>query len=57
VVCSIFVSEGFEHCVANMFAMPYGIFMGAEYGWKRALIHNLLPVTLGRQSRRIFRLA
>lgn len=53
-VCSIFVSEGFEHCVANMFAMPYGIFMGAEYGWKRALIHNLLPVTLGRQSRRIF---
>ena len=50
----LFVISGFEHCVANMFLVPAGIFVSGEYGivadsltWYRFLLHNLLPVTIG----------
>ncbi len=50
----LFVLCGFEHCVANMFYLPAGLFMAARCGaaaqglsvgtmW----LGNLLPVTLG----------
>lgn len=54
---AFFVINGFEHCVANMFYIPAGLFakaiypsLGAEFGaltWASFLLHNLLPVTLG----------
>lgn len=49
-----FVVCGFEHSVANMFYLPGGILTAARYGivsegltWGRAVLNNLLPVTLG----------
>ncbi len=49
-----FVISGFEHSVANMFYLPAGILASAQYGIAapgltlgNALIHNLLPVTVG----------
>lgn len=50
----VFVLCGFEHCVANMFYIPTGLFIQAEYAlaaegltWANFLVKNLLPVTLG----------
>ena len=54
-----FVAIGFEHCVANMYFIPVGIFLhnagiaapsGADPGilhWGSFLYRNLLPVTIG----------
>lgn len=56
----IFVTCGFEHCIANMYYIPAGIFAKADFGalsgvaaesldalnWL-GMIHNLIPVTLG----------
>ena len=52
-----FVALGYEHCVANMYFIPLGLFLkggpaaaGAELGsltWGRFLTANLVPVTLG----------
>jgi len=60
---ALFVICGFEHCVANMFFIPAGLFaltvpkyvaLAAEAGvnttaltWANFLLKNLLPVTLG----------
>lgn len=54
---SIFVISGYEHCVANMFFLPFGIMvarltpyvapdLAASISWG-GLWSNLLPVTLG----------
>ncbi len=49
-----FVLCGFEHCVANMFYIPAGLFMAIRQGggpegltWTAFFLKNLLPVTLG----------
>jgi formate/nitrite transporter len=44
-----FVAAGFEHCVANMYFIPLGLFLGGsgELGWTSFIFANLLPVTLG----------
>jgi formate/nitrite transporter len=55
-----FVAIGFEHCIANMYFIPAGIFLrawaglpapeGLEAGiltWGSFLFRNLLPVTIG----------
>lgn len=56
-----FVAAGFEHCVANMYFIPIGLFIkvfdpafvadqGIEVAgltWSSFLINNLLPVTIG----------
>ncbi len=54
-----FVAIGFEHCVANMYFIPTGIFLNQWAGiapagydmetltWTAFFIHNLIPVTLG----------
>lgn len=50
----VFVLCGYEHCVANMYYLPAGIFMsgGEAEGltWGAALFRNLLPVTLGNMA-------
>lgn len=59
----LFVLCGYEHCVANMYYVPAGLFALADagyaqaaaelsvntaaLGWGSFLLHNLLPVTLG----------
>ncbi|MBN1765288.1 MAG: formate/nitrite transporter family protein [Sedimentisphaerales bacterium] len=49
-----FVASGFEHCVANMYFIPIGLFIkdGTQtvmdnLTWSNFFIVNLLPVTLG----------
>lgn len=49
-----FVIAGFEHCVANMYYIPAGIFQSGTFNmvyenltWSGFLLRNLLPVTLG----------
>jgi formate/nitrite transporter len=55
-----FVAIGFEHCVANMYFIPSGIFLNSwagiaapagfspeALGWISFLLKNLLPVTIG----------
>lgn len=42
-----FVALGFEHCIANMFFIPAGMFGGAEVTMKALFVDNLLPATLG----------
>lgn len=49
----LFIVCGFEHCVANMYYLPAGLFAQLEYGLGNeltigaAVLGNLLPVTLG----------
>jgi len=44
----LFVACGFEHCVANMYLIPVGLFAKGIPFWKQAVIfQNILPVTLG----------
>ena len=50
----VFVLAGYEHCVANMFYIPAGLFAASEYEiltdgltWGSFFLRNLLPVTLG----------
>lgn len=49
-----FVALGFEHCVANMYFIPLGLFLKGSVGvaapalsWKAFLLGNAIPVTLG----------
>jgi len=55
-----FVASGFEHCVANMFFMPYGLLLKdvpylvalsglnlSNLTWSNFIFVNLLPVTIG----------
>lgn len=58
---SAFVAAGFEHSVANMYFVPYVLFVGgmdpgffaargidvAALTWSAFLVRNLLPVTIG----------
>lgn len=49
-----FVVAGYEHCIANMYYIPAGIFTAGEYGlttpgldFAAMAVNNLLPVTIG----------
>lgn len=50
-----FVAAGFEHCVANMYYVPLGLFLKAEIAaegmealtWGNFIVANLIPVTIG----------
>ena len=43
-----FVACGFEHCVANMFLIPIGLFAkGVPAMEQFVMFKNILPVTLG----------
>lgn len=44
---STFVSIGFEHSVANMFLLPAGLMSTNDITIETALVHNLIPVTIG----------
>jgi len=43
-----FVASGFEHCVANMYIIPLGLFAKGVPAWEQLIMfRNILPVTLG----------
>ena len=43
----LFVLSGYEHSVANMFFIPLGKFLGGNFTWSEAILHNFIPVTIG----------
>ncbi|MBO4317128.1 MAG: formate/nitrite transporter family protein [Mailhella sp.] len=57
----LFVTNGYEHCIANMYYIPAGLFAKAEFSglagvaqnaldgltWGAYFVNNLVPVTLG----------
>lgn len=43
----LFVLAGFEHSIANMYFIPVGKFLGAQFTWGEIWMNNLIPVTLG----------
>ena len=43
----IFVSQGWEHCVVNMFAIPAGMMLGAHVTLAQWWLWNEIPATLG----------
>lgn len=43
----LFVLSGYEHCIANMFFIPAGIFLGADISWLQMWKNNVIPVTAG----------
>jgi len=43
----IFVAQGYEHSVVNMFAIPTGMMLGAPVGFSDWWLWNEIPVTLG----------
>mmetsp|Transcript_16774 Transcript_16774/g.42973 ORF Transcript_16774/g.42973 Transcript_16774/m.42973 type:complete len:374 (-) Transcript_16774:194-1315(-) len=45
-ICA-FVALGMDHCVANMFNLPCGLFLGADFTVGEMFTHNLIPVTIG----------
>ena len=59
-----FVAIGFEHCVANMYFIPVGIFLHNWAGilpgdaqvltWSSFVFNNLIPVTLGNTLGGVF---
>lgn len=46
-----FVAMGFEHCIANMFFIPYGLMLlntnSSDFGIFEMMTTNILPVTFG----------
>ena len=42
-----FAAMGFDHSVANMFLIPFGMFLGAEISIADMIFKNIIPVTLG----------
>lgn len=44
---SAFVSMGFEHCIANMFLFPLGMFLGSPVTVAEFITKNLIPATIG----------
>lgn len=42
-----FVAAGFEHSIANLFLLPFGLGVGADGGVGAMWLNNLIPVTLG----------
>ncbi|MGV8906461.1 MAG: formate/nitrite transporter family protein [Acetobacterium sp.] len=43
----LFVFAGFEHSIANMFFLPMGYFLGADFTLGQMILNNLIPVTIG----------
>ncbi|MBK5243649.1 MAG: formate/nitrite transporter family protein [Eubacteriaceae bacterium] len=43
----LFVFAGFEHSVANMFFLPIGYMLGANFTLSEMILNNLIPVTIG----------
>jgi formate/nitrite transporter len=42
-----FAAIGYEHCIANMYFVPLGIFYGANVNYGEFIYRSLIPSTLG----------
>lgn len=42
-----FVALGYQHCVANFFLIPIGMFYGTNFGVGKMIWASVIPVTLG----------
>ncbi|CAN6674906.1 hypothetical protein TRVA0_071S00276 [Trichomonascus vanleenenianus] len=42
-----FVALGYQHCIANFFLVPIGMFYGTNFGVGKFIYQSIIPVTLG----------
>ncbi|PTB42452.1 uncharacterized protein TrAFT101_008455 [Trichoderma asperellum] len=42
-----FVALGYQHCIANFFLVPVGMFYGTNFGVGKFIYQSVIPVTLG----------
>lgn len=42
-----FVAVGYQHCIANFFLVPIGMFYGTNFGVGKFIYQSVIPVTLG----------
>ncbi|KAK5400003.1 hypothetical protein LTR06_011330 [Exophiala xenobiotica] len=42
-----FVALGYQHCIANFFLVPIGMFYGTDFGVGKFIYQCIIPVTLG----------
>ena len=42
-----FVALGYQHCIANFFLVPIGMFYGTNFGVGKYIYQSVIPVTLG----------
>ncbi|GAB7342557.1 hypothetical protein MBLNU457_g0734t1 [Dothideomycetes sp. NU457] len=42
-----FVVLGYQHCIANFFLIPIGMFYGTNFGVGKFIYNSVIPVTLG----------
>lgn len=42
-----FVALGYQHCIANFFLVPIGMFYGTNFGVGKFIYQSVIPVTLG----------
>lgn len=42
-----FVALGYQHCIANFFLVPIGMFYGTNFGVGKFIYQSIIPVTIG----------
>lgn len=42
-----FVALGYQHCIANFFLVPIGMFYGTNFGVGKYIYQSVIPVTIG----------
>lgn len=42
-----FVALGYQHCIANFFLVPIGMFYGTDFGVGKYIYNSVIPVTIG----------
>ena len=49
-----FVALGYQHCIANFFLVPIGMFYGTNFGVGKYIYQSVIPVTLGNMVGGVF---
>ena len=53
----VFVATGYDHLVANMFIIPFGMRMGSDVSVRRYVGHRLIPTFVGNFCSSVFMVA
>lgn len=53
----VFVATGYDHLVANMFIIPFGMRMGSDVSVRRYVGHRLIPTFIGNFCSSVFMVA
>lgn len=53
----VFVATGYDHLVANVFIIPFGMRMGSDVSVRRYVGHRLIPTFVGNFCSSVFMVA